>query len=103
MFATLALHPAVQTVTAVSDSTRAQLNIAVAALLERLLTVSCRTEARAALKNLGPPAFQASFSILGQVAAQDLFASPQVTAGMQAFTQHLASAKLQAALQPSEK
>lgn len=103
MFATLALHPAVQSVTAVSDNTRDQLNVAVAALLERLLTESCRTEARAALQNQGPQAFQASFSILGQVAAQDLFASPSVAAGMQAFTQHLDGAKLQAALQPSEE
>ncbi len=100
IFALVALHPDVQSVALVSDSTRTVLNRGVATLMERLLTVSCPAQARAAIKAQGPKAFEASFGVLGQVATQSLFTSPQVTAGMTEFVAFFDVAKLQAALMP---
>ena len=101
MFAVVTLHPAVQSVATVSDSTRGSLNRGVAGLMERLLTVSCVSEARAALKNQGQQAFEASFAILGQIAARDMFADSHVMAGMEGFSHYLDAKKLQAALAPT--
>lgn len=100
LFALLSLHPSVQSIAAVPDTTLTGLHAATAGLLERLLTSSCRTEARLALANGGPMAFQASFGVLGKVAATELFASPEVTAGMETFATFLDGDKLQAALGP---
>lgn len=98
IFALVALHPDVQSVALVSDSTRTVLNRGVARLMERLLTESCPAQARAAIKAQGPKAFESSFGVLGQVATQSLFTSPQVTAGMNEFVAFFDVAKLQATL-----
>src|SRR5262245_60520797 len=53
MFATMALHPDVKYLAKVTPAERAKLNQRVAALFESLLTRSCLSEARNALKNEG--------------------------------------------------
>jgi hypothetical protein len=102
MFGTMALHPAVQALASVSDSTRDRLNQDVAAVVQHLLTVSCQPEARAALANEGPESFQLSFGVLGQVAARELFGHPTVAAGVSAFAKYLSAEELTKALQPPE-
>ena len=102
MFATASLHPAVQSVATVSDSTRDTLNRALAGVVQRLLTVSCKSEARLAIKYEGNGALEASFGILGQVAARELFGDPKVSAGVSAFGQYMNAEELQKALQPAD-
>lgn len=102
IFAVMSLHPAVQPMAAVSDSARTQLNQAMAVIAQRLLTVSCLSEVRAAIKYEGTAAIEVSFGVLGEVAMRDLFDNPRVSAGASAFAQYLDEDELTKALQPSD-
>jgi len=98
MFATMALHPDVKYLAKVTPAERAKLNQRVAALFESLLTRSCLSEARDALKNEGTSTFEASFNILGQVAGRDLASHPEVASGFAAFGKAVDSQKIERAL-----
>ena len=82
MFATVALHPEVKWMATVTDNQRAEINKKTAGLFEKLLTQACLAETRQALKYEGESTLSTSFSVLGQVAARELFASPSVASGM---------------------
>lgn len=98
MFANMALHPDVKYLARVTPAERARLNQRVAALFESLLTRTCLSEARDAVKNEGPSTFEASFTILGQVAGRDLSAHPQVAAGFAEFAKAVDGPKIEKAL-----
>ena len=51
-------------------------------MVKALLTKSCLKETRDAVQYEGPTTLETSFSVLGQVAGRELFASPNVAAGM---------------------
>ena len=85
MFATLALNPAVTPMSSVTPKQRDALNQQAAALYQRLSLSDCRSEIVAALKYEGTGVMEASFSVLGQVAARGLMSDPKVTTGMQEF------------------
>ena len=93
MLATAALHPDLKAIAAVSAQQHDAFNQAVGTLFERLLTHSCRQQAQQAAKFEGPSSIEASFQILGQVAARELFADPSVAAGMAEVTKHVESRK----------
>ena len=95
IFGVISVHPQVKPIANVSEATRDDLNRKVAALLERLLTDSCREESAAAIRQGGSSAFQASFGILGQVAMQDLFGNAAVNAEIGRFAEYLDQDKLQ--------
>lgn len=78
----MALHPQVGRLAAVSDAQRTELNKGTALLFQNLLTKTCLTETRQALKYEGSATIQTSFGTLGQVAAREIFSNPQVAAGM---------------------
>jgi hypothetical protein len=61
----------------------------------QLLTESCRQESAAVIKYEGLAAFQSSFQILGQIAGNELFASPEVAAGMAGLEKYFDGEKLQ--------
>jgi hypothetical protein len=82
MFAAAAVHPAVRSIASISDAQRDELNKSAAKLLERLITESCKSEMHNALTYEGAGALQASFQVLGQVAARGLFSDPAVARGM---------------------
>lgn len=98
MFALFSLHPEVKSVADIPAARRDELNRGMAALMERLLTEACVTEARATLAAGGSKSLETAFSALGSVAADGLFADPQVAAGMSEFTKYLDGDKLGAAL-----
>ncbi len=79
----------------VSHEQRDALNEQFAHLVESLLTESCLTETREALKYEGSSAFEASFNVLGQVATRELFTNPAVAEGMSALEEHLDSERLE--------
>lgn len=103
MFAIVALNPAVQSVVMVADTTRTNLNRETAGLMERLLTQACPAEARAALAARGAHAFEESFSLLGQTAAEGLFSHPLVVAGLEDFSRYLDVQKFQSLVQPDDQ
>lgn len=98
IFATMALHPDVKGLASVSDDQRAELTKATARLFEGLLTNACNSQTREALRYEGQSAVEASFSILGQVAARELFANPNVASGLAEFEKYFDTAKLQKTL-----
>lgn len=98
MFSAASLHPAVKSITSVSEEQLDEANKITAKLLMRLLTDSCMQHAQKAIKYEGHRAIQSSFQILGQVAGRELFSSPDVAAGMAGFEKHFDSEKLESVL-----
>jgi len=85
MFVTLSLNPAVTPLSSITPKQRDMLNQQAAALYQRLSFNDCRNETIDALKYEGIGVMEASFSVLGQVAARGLMSDPKVTSGMQDF------------------
>jgi hypothetical protein len=82
MFAMMSLHPAVRTMATVSGEQRTAVSQRVADIFQELLTKSCVNETKDAVKYEGEVTIVSSFSMLGQVAARELFQDPNVAAGL---------------------
>jgi len=102
IFATMALHPGVKSLATVSADQRSELNRKTARLFEKLLTESCLSQTREAVKYEGAATFQASFGVLGQAAVRELFADASVAGGSTAFGKEFDEKKLKDALKVSE-
>jgi len=85
MFAMIALHPDVQTSSAITREQRIALSKQTAQLFQRLLTESCGKEAREAIRYEGVSTVESSFALLGQVAGRELLANPKVEEGLAEF------------------
>ena len=95
IFATAALHPEVASIANISASERESLNRSMGALVEKLLTQTCRKQTMDAIKYEGPVAFQQSFNVLGQVAMRELMDNKEVSASAGAFAQYMDKKKLE--------
>jgi hypothetical protein len=95
MFAAAAANPAVAPIAKVSQQTMDDANATMAALMMRLLTDACREKTKKALKYEGGAALQLSFQTLGQVAAGELFSSPEVKKAMSGLETGLNNKKLE--------
>ncbi|TCI07294.1 hypothetical protein EZM97_32375 [Dyella soli] len=89
IYAALSRNPAVASMGTVSDSQVDQANQRMAELFMRLLTVTCKDQAKLALKYEGDFAMQQSFEQLGNVAGRDMFASPDVQKGMSGLAKYI--------------
>ena len=69
------------------------------ALFTKLLTETCVETSKKAIKCEGPVAIQAAFQVLGQVAAGERFAHPDVTRVMSGLEEFLDGKKLEALVQ----
>jgi len=99
MFSAMSLHPAAEEIADVSLSAREQANREMAELIVELLSRRCFTETRLALKNEGSVALQTSFSVLGQVAATNLFSDPSVAAGLASLETYISTEDLESRLE----
>lgn len=99
MFTAMALHPAVAELADVSMSAREQANREMAELLIDLLGTRCFNETRLALSNEGALALQSSFTVLGQVAATNLFTDPNVAAGLASLETYINAEDLERSLE----
>lgn len=95
MFTAMALHPAVEEIADVSLSAREQANREMAELIVELLSRRCFSETRLALQNEGSLALETSFSVLGQVAATNLFSDPSVAAGLASLETYISAEDLE--------
>jgi len=93
MFAAMSRHPAVASMATVSDAQFDLANKRMAELYTRLLTVTCRDQAKAAIKNEGEFALSQSFQALGQVAGRELFINPDVLKGLSGMSKYFDRAK----------
>jgi len=82
MYTAMSLHPAVAELATVEAAKRDAANEEMADLLVDLLTQKCIAQTEAAIANEGPSSLQASFGVLGQVAATELFSNPNVTTAL---------------------
>jgi len=98
IFSAASLHPALSSIASVSEEQIDQANKRTAELFTKLLTESCRQQATKAIQYEGQLALQTSFQILGQVAAKELFSSPEVSAGMAQLDKYMDAKELEALL-----
>ena len=96
MFSAASSHPAVRSISSVSKQQLDAANKDTAELFMKLLTKSCRQETEKALKYEGEATIHTSFGVLGQVAGQELFASPEVALAMSGLEKYLDEDKLNA-------
>lgn len=89
IYAALSRNPAVASMGTVSDVQVDKANQRMAELFTRLLTVTCKDQAKLALKFEGDFAMQQSFQQLGMIAGRDMFASPDVQKGMSGLTKYI--------------
>ncbi|ESQ90572.1 hypothetical protein ABAC460_08780 [Asticcacaulis sp. AC460] len=94
VFSALALHPDIKAYSNITPQQRDTFDKNAAQLFMRLLTVDCRAQTVAAVKNDGQQALQVSFTVLGQVASQGLFTAPEVLQGMGGLNQNMDFQKL---------
>lgn len=103
MFTMMALHPDVQGLASISAEQRTAATKETAQLFERLLTETCATETKNAVKYEGPVAIQTSFSLLGQVAVRELFSNPAVAGGLAELEKHVDQQKMKKITEPSQE
>lgn len=97
MFTAMALHPEVVAMSDVTYQQRDAANKAAAQMIVSLMTEACLTPAKKAVQYEGPLAIQQAFTILGQVAGQELFSNPNVAQGLADFEKHMDANKLRTA------
>lgn len=85
IFSAIALNPTIKPYASISQEQRSAIDRNMATLFERLVGDACQKEASEALKYEGAHAFETAFQLFGQVAGQQLFASPEVATGSQDF------------------
>ncbi len=98
MFSAMSKHPAVQSMSTVSEKQIDEANQKVADLFMELLTVTCKEKAEKAIKYEGQMAIQSSFKLLGQVAAQELFTNPNVSGVMAGLEKYIDEDRLNSLL-----
>lgn len=94
MFVAMSKHPAVSSLVTLTDAQVDQANKQMAELFTRLMTVTCKDQAKLALKNEGGIAVQQAFQKLGQQAGAELFIDPNVAKGMSGMTKYFDTKKL---------
>ena len=89
IFFAISLNPAITPYANISAEQRDAADKDMAKLFEKLVGDSCLKETKDAMKYEGNAAFSESFKLLGQVAGQEMFSSPEVSAGSAKFTEKL--------------
>lgn len=97
IYAGMSVHPDMKRLSTVSAATREELDKMLAGLATKLLTESCRKEAKLAITSEGNSSFEAAFSALGKLAMQELMTNPAVHASFSNYTKYLDRSKFDAA------
>ncbi len=102
MFTSISLHPAVKSIASVSPRQVDDSNKKMADLTVRLITETCKNETIKAMKYEGDTAIKTSFTVLGQVAAKELFNDPNVATALAGLGKHIDTEKIKKALGPNK-
>jgi hypothetical protein len=98
LFVAMGAHPEMRAIASIAPTANEDASRAAGLMFTRLVTETCPKEARAAVQVAGPTAFQSAFTVLGQLAMQELMTDKDVAAGMSAIERHIDAAKVQAVL-----
>jgi hypothetical protein len=94
IYAAMSAHPDIRAYSNITAAQRDAVLKDAGALVQRLLTVDCRAQASAALKNEGASALDPAFSTLGAFAMRNLVSNPEVSQAM-AIDKYMDVQKLQ--------
>ncbi|WP_374676224.1 hypothetical protein [Ideonella sp.] len=98
MFAGMAAHPEIRSLSNVTPKDQEALSRFMGGLFTRLVTESCRAEARAVVEGEGSMGLQAAFGILGRMAMTELMSNKDVNAAMSDFERYADRDRVQGAL-----
>ena len=96
IFVAMSQHPSVASMTRITASDVDHHNQVAGAMVMKLLTETCVDHFKKAMKYESPTALQTSFAVLGQAAAGELFAHPDVVKVMSGLDKYLDGNKLKA-------
>jgi len=96
LFVAAAHHPAVKPIAVVSPAQQEESDKQMGTLFMKLLTESCKTEAQKALQAEGAVTIQTAFEVLGKVAGQELFSSPEVAGNLKGLAKYIDGEKIKA-------
>ncbi|MCD2515534.1 hypothetical protein LQ564_04330 [Massilia sp. G4R7] len=100
MFMAMSAHPDIQGLSTVSEAARTETDKQVAALVSRLISVTCVGEVRALGKQERKARMEEAFGSLGEVAMLELMSNQNVASSVNNYTQFLDFSKLKDLLQP---
>lgn len=78
IFSTISTHPVIEPMSSISKTQSEKINKNLANLFTRLITESCDTEVKKALKYDGEIALEESFGFLGKIATKEMFSNSKV-------------------------
>jgi hypothetical protein len=96
LFVAAAHHPAVKPIASVSPAQQEESDKQMGTLFMKLLTDSCKAETQKAIQAEGAATLQYAFEVLGKVAGQELFSSPEVAGNLQGLMKYIDGEKLKA-------
>jgi hypothetical protein len=96
MFVAMSTHPEIKQLSAVTPADLDRSSKATGELFTKLLTENCVTELKAAIQAEGAASLPSAFSILGQVAMQELLSDAAVNAAMGGFERYMDFKKVEA-------
>lgn len=96
LFVAASHHPAVKPIASVTPAQQEDSDKQMGTLVMKLLTESCKTETQKALQTEGPATIQFAFEVLGKVAGQELFSSPEVAGNLKGLTKYIDPEKIKA-------
>ena len=98
LFVAMGAHPDMRAIANMSPTAPQDSSKTAGQLFTKLLTESCPAQAKAAVGVAGSSAMQTSFTVLGQLAMQELMTDKDVAAGMGLLEKYIDAQKVQAAL-----
>ena len=98
LFVAMGAHPDMRAIATISASAPQESSKTAGQLFTRLIAEACPDQAKAAVGAVGQVAFQAGFSMLGQLAMQELMTDRDVAAGMGLLEKYVDARKIQSAV-----
>lgn len=96
LFVAMSAHPEMKSISSVSGTAVEDASRVAGGLFTRLLAETCAAQVKAAIKVNGPSAIQSAFTVLGELAMQELMTDKDVAATMGVLERHLDKQKLEA-------
>lgn len=97
IFVGMSAHPDIQSLSKVTEATRDELDRMMAAIVTRLMTENCRSQANLAMEKEGAASFQAAFGAIGKLAMQELMSNPDVNSSFTNYSKYLDTNKINSA------
>ncbi len=95
MFVAISVHPEMRNLSQISKNDQDNVDMLMGNLVTKLLTESCSEQAKNAM-NEGGEAFKTAFSVLGQLAMQELMTNPDVKSSISGFGKYIDKDKMNA-------